>query len=153
MLRELGFSHTDARRLRDQSQTNIEVVIVRERRRISRKSVSQRTPKETARLNRLRDTSTPPEVEKRTRRLKTRGNRWQDFSDWSSRHKGGFPEWALQEIRRFNEQAGLPTIDGFGYRQFFFWYVERLPIMEAAEFADRDDSGIRHEMGIPLRRR
>lgn len=151
-LRSLGFSSKDARRLRDQSGPHIESAIRNERRRISRKKISNRTPQEKERLRKTQEYQGKISTGDRRRRYESRTNRYQDFSHWSSKHVG-FPGWALQRIRQYNRERGLNRYDPYGYRRFYYWYVERISDFENEFYADRGDSGIRHQYGIPLRSR
>lgn len=143
----LGFSPIDARRLRDNSGRNIEVSVKRERRRISRKTVSRRTTAEQQRLDAIQLSTTTTLLETRERRFMSRGDRYGNFSQWSST---GFPMWALERIRDYNRTRNLPRDDSFGHRRFYYWYVERIADFQNEIFADRGDSGIRNMRGIPL---
>lgn len=146
-LRSLGFSSDDARRLRDKSGRNIEGEVKTERRRISRKSRTRRTQQEQERLDAIQLSSTPTLLEARERRIMSKADRWDNYSAWS---KIGFPPWALTRIEDYNRSRGLPRDDAFGYRRFYYWYVERIADFENEFFADRGDSGIRNLRGIPL---
>lgn len=148
ILRGLGFSSEDARRLRDQSGENIQLEIRNERRRISRKSISRRSETEAQKLESIREEFRQTSPVARGRRLESRRERYNNFSAWSSTQN--FPPAAIARIRQFNSDAGLSRDDGYGYRRYYFVYVERLPANESAEFADRADSGIRHMRHISL---
>ncbi len=143
----LGFSTEDARRLRDQSGRNIESNVKRERRRISRKPRARRSTDEQDRLDSIQVSSTATLLETRERRFMSRGERYDSFSSWS---KIGFPPWAINRISDYNKSRRLSRDDSFGYRRFYFWYVERVADFENEFFADRGDSGIRNLRGISL---
>lgn len=45
--------------------------------------------------------------------------------------------------------AGLNPFDSFGYRMYYYMYVERMPEFTAQEFAERGGSDIRYLTGGP----
>lgn len=145
-LRTLGFSATEARRLRDTSGDTINTEVTSAQRRISRKPQQLRTSEEVFRLERIRNYKRS----KFTRRIRvdSRQARWERFSKWSK--AGVFPKELRARIVRINQAAGLGANDGFGYRQFYYEYVERLSREDATQFADRADSGIRYLVNKPL---
>lgn len=140
-LRALGFNAKDARKLRDQSGRHIESQISAERRRISRKPVQLRTSDESFKLRRLQDRSTAETQIRSQARMTSRRERWENFSRWSESRK--FPVNYRRRISTINIRAGLPPDDGFGFRQFYYEYVERLSRDESSELAERNDSGVR----------
>jgi hypothetical protein len=146
---DLGFSAKEARRLRDQSGLRIESRVDRERRRISKKPIDKRTETENIRLAAIRSDDAP-NIDQRQRRFMSRSERHQNFKDWSGTE---FPQWAKDRIIAYNKSAGLPPIHSFGYRRFFFHYVERIADFENRAFADRGDSELRNQLNIPLRDR
>lgn len=145
----LGFSPAEARALRDRSGDNIQKAFTAERRRISRKPASERTAAESFRLTRIQQRDIRADQIRLQARLDARRARWQQFSEWSS--KGvGFPPSALRRIRAYNKAAGLSRDDGFGFRRYYYEYVERLDPEEVSELADRADSGTRYLANKPL---
>lgn len=151
-LTDLGFSSVVARRYRDHSSFNIEGLTKSERRRISRKAVERRSPAESERLERIRQEQETVTFETRQRRYAPKRERLEDFSRWSNKFTG-FPDWALERIHAYNSAAGKSRDDSFGYRRFYYWYVERIGDFENEFYADRGDSGIRYQFNIPLRSR
>lgn len=147
-LRALGFSAEDARRLRDRSGRNIQLEVASEQRRISRKPQRARTPEETFRLRRIQDRNVSATRIQQEARLNTRRERWMRFSEWSK--AGVFPRQYISRIRQINIRAGRDAYDGYGFRQFYFEYVERLSREESIELADRADSGMRYLVNRPL---
>lgn len=145
-LRALGFSASEARRYRDQSGTNIDKRISVEQRRISRKPQQMRSSEEVFRLERIRNRRKSRVT--RQPRLDSRRERWQRFSDWSKVQR--FPKEYQARIDQINERAGKPRFDGYGYRRFYYEYVERLSMEDSIQLADRGDSGVRYLLNRPL---
>lgn len=146
-LRALGFTVADARRYRDRSGDNIDRFIRVEQRRISRKPIALRSSRESFRLSRIRNYRSQPS--KKSRRFDSREARWRQFSKWSKNNK--FPKWAQDRIVATNRRAGKDSIlDGFGYRQFYYEYVERLDDGEISDIVDRNDSGMRWRINMSL---
>lgn len=145
--RELGFSSQQASRMRDLSRETFENVIASERRRISRKSRSARTSQEISRVEAIRAYEGSDELT-RSRRLDAGGTRYENFRRWSSKFEG-FPYFAFEGddifpgIEEFNLDSGRTRDDGFGYRAFYYYYVERIMDIGVIErLADRGDSGV-----------
>lgn len=146
--RELGFSPAQADRMRDLSPQRFEDEIRAERARITRTSRARRTAEQQSRLDSIREYSGQSEIT-RQRRLATGGTRYENFRMWSSKYVG-FPDAALDGddffpgITAMNRRAGRNDFDGFGYRAFYYYYVERIMDIDViAELADRGDSGVR----------
>lgn len=147
-LRALRFSPEQSRRLRDRSGKEIQLAIAREQRRISRKPVQLRTAEESFRLKRIQDRqATATEVQRRTR-LETRQERWEKFSEYSK--SGVWPREFRKRIREINRKVGLGPDDGYGYRRFYYEYVERLSQEESIQISERGDSGTRYLTNRPL---
>jgi hypothetical protein len=78
----------------------------------------------------------------------SRRARWERFSKWSE--AGVFPKSFRARIVQINRAAGLGVNAGFGYRQFYYEYVERLSREDSIQLADRADSGVRYLINKPL---
>lgn len=138
----LGFTPKEARRLRDRSGDNIQAEIKQERRRIVKKSVSKRAPIEQRKLAAIRERDSRLTVTQRSQRLEPKTVRSKNFSKWSNKYGEGFPADRQLEIEAFNERAGKSKYDKFGYRMYYYRYVERVPVGEAMIFAQSGGSDI-----------
>lgn len=138
-LRNLGFSAPEARRLRDTSGDTIDSEITVKQRRISRKPQQLRSSEEQFTLDRIRNYRRGGFS--RRSRVDSRRARWERFSKWSE--AGVFPKSFRARIVQINQSNGLLANDGFGYRQFYYEYVERLSREDASQFSDRADSGVK----------
>jgi hypothetical protein len=147
-LRALGFDPIQARRFRDWSGKRIQLTIAREQRRISRKPIQLRTTDESFRLSRIQSRNRQQTQIQQQARLSSRQERWEQFADFSENRN--WPPEFLRRIRQINERAGLSIDDGFGYRRFYYEYVERLDIQESLDLAERGDSEIRFLTNRPL---
>lgn len=147
-LRALGYTPTEATRLRDLSGDNIQKQISRTRRRISRKPVAMRTSEETFRLARIQNRQRVQSQVQQDGRLGSRESRWRKFSEYSKINK--FPKKMRDRIAEINSNVGKPPLDGYGYRRFYYEYVERLDIREASNLANRNDSGMRYLLNKSL---
>lgn len=147
-LRALRFTPDQARRLRDRSGKEIQLAIARERRRISRKPIQLRTADEHFRLQRMQDRQATATEMQRRARLETRQERWEKFSSYSK--SGIWPREFRKRVREINRRAGLGPDDGYGYRRFYFEYVERLSLEESIEISERGDSEARYLTNRPL---
>ena len=141
-LKALGFSSVDARKYRDRSGDNIERKVSSEQRRISRKPKAMRTSSETFKLRRIRSRKVTQSNRQRSGRMDSREARWRKFSASSKINK--FPKAARLRILKINRDAGLSPDDRYGYRRYYFEYVERLDPGDASDLSDRGDSGMRY---------
>ena len=139
-LRKLGFSPVEARRRRDQSATNITTFIEVERVKIVAKKSNVRTDQEKATLRAIRNSRRRERKIDEAPRLKPASERADDFSRWTS--DGNFPFWAKEFIAEQNAQKGLSPVDSYGFRRFYWRYVENIPLEEMGDLADRGDSAI-----------
>jgi hypothetical protein len=106
-----------------------------------------RSSQEAFRLTRIQNYRSQPE--KKSRRFDSREARWRQFSKWSKSRK--YPKWVRDRVERYNRAAGKQSIeDGFGYRQFYYEYVERLSDDEVSDIVDRNDSGMRYVLNKSL---
>jgi hypothetical protein len=144
----LGFSRTEATRLRDLSGKSLQREFSREARRISRKNIKDRSAAETFRLRRIQDRNASQDQIRLQSRLDSRRERWLKFSEWSKANK--FPASQLKRIVNINTRNGLSPTDRFGYRMFYYLYVERLDDFDANQLADRGDSGMRYLLNQSL---
>lgn len=147
-LRALRFSPEQSRRLRDRSGKEIQLAIAREQRRISRKPEKLRTADESFRLKRIQDRQTTATEVLRRARLETRQERWEKFSDYSN--SGIWPGEFRKRIREINRRSGFGPDDRYGYRRFYFEYVERLSQEESIDISERGDSEARYLTNKPL---
>lgn len=147
-LRALRFSPEQSRRLRDRSGKEIQLAIAREQRRISRKPVQLRTADESFRLKRIQDRQAAATEVQRRARLETRQERWEKFSEYSK--SGIWPREFRKRIREINRRVGLGPDDGYGYRRFYYEYVERLSQEESIQISERGDSEVRYLTNRPL---
>jgi hypothetical protein len=148
-LRALGFDPIQARRFRDWSGKRIQLTIAREQRRISRKPVQLRTSDESFRLSRIQSRNRRQTQIQQQARLSSRQERWEQFAEFSKTRN--WPSEFLRRIRQINVRAGKESADdGYGYRRFYFEYVERLDIQESLDIAERGDSEIRFLTNKPL---
>lgn len=72
-------------------------------------------------------------------KLYTQNQRLGMFREWSSVFTG-FPDWALQEIQETNDRVGRNALDSYGFRQFYYRFVQQRTPSVASRFADRGDS-------------
>lgn len=138
-LRSLGFSSAHARKFRDQSHTHITEFVDDERERIVTKKSNVRTPQEKVILREIRSSRRRTNQVEVAPRLKPISERAEDFSRWTA--DGNFPSYAEKFIAEQNAQKGLSPVDSYGYRRFYWAYVENIPVDEIGELADRGDSG------------
>lgn len=139
-LRKLGFSTKEARRRRDQSAVHIVEYIDTERERIVTKKSNMRTESEKFTLKAIRQSRRRERKIDEAPRLKPITERASDFSRWTS--DGNFPAWAREYIAAQNDNIGVSPINSYGYRRFYWRYVENLSEDEIGSLADRGDSGI-----------
>lgn len=147
----LGFSATEARKMRDHSGRHIERNVKQERKRIKRKKPTNRLPIEKFRLRAIENSQSKTTLEARERRFMSAGDRRSNFSLWSG--NTGFPPWALKRIAAYNKAKRKSKFNSFGYRRFYYWYVERFADFENEFYADRGDSSIRNARGVSKRAR
>lgn len=138
-LRGLGFSPADARKFRDQSSAHIVEYVDEETERITVKKSNVRTVREKDILQNVRrqrrTAKTAPVI---SPRLKPISERADDFSGWT---RDGFPVEATRFIEEENRRTGRSPVDGYGFRRFYWAYVENIPVDEIGDLADRGDSG------------
>lgn len=65
-------------------------------------------------------------------------SRYEEFGRWAGARR--YPEWAMEKIIEYNRRAGLGDFDKFGYRAFFFEYVDREDEDGAYELAGYDET-------------
>lgn len=147
-LRALRFSPEVARRYRDKSGKEISLLITREQRRISRKPQYKRSADESFRLRRIQDRSKSANQVQQQARLDSRRERWEKFSEYSK--SGLWPQNLRNRIREINRRAGLGPDDGYGFRRFYYEYVERLSLEESIQISERGDSEVRFLTNRPL---
>jgi hypothetical protein len=126
-LTRLGYSATEARRLRDHSGENIDKQIVTTTRQLARIPAEDRSPQVQRRLRILRDQQTVrrTEPEKILGRYRSRNRRIRDFSEWSKNRN--FPPEVLKRIRDINRRARKrnPRFNDYGFRIWYHMYVNR----------------------------
>ncbi len=145
-LREMGFSPVEARRRRDTSGENIETFVEKERVRIRDIRADTRTERDrnifqSIRKVRRRNQITVNKVDSAPR-LKSQSARLVDFKNWSE--AADFPDWAETYIKKQNRDRGLNRFDGYGYRRFYYRYVDgdSEDFIDEEGLADRDNSGV-----------
>lgn len=139
-IRKLGFSPVEARRRRDQSAVHIVEFIDTERERIVSKKSNVRTESEKFTLREIRKSRRRERKIDEAPRLKPITERAGDFSRWSA--DGNFPFWAKEFIAQQNADKGLSPVDSYGYRRFYWRYVENMSEDEIGDLADRGDSDL-----------
>lgn len=137
-MRSLGFSSADARKYRDNSSDNIDVKVDTERKRITKVRAGKRSVTDKKKIQEIRAFNRRKPAVEFQGRNKTRNDRWEEFSSWTSNRN--FPEWAQAYISRVNRDAKLDPLDSWGYRRFYYRYVMNRTEATAAKNADRDDS-------------
>ena len=150
-LRALGYDSKTARRLRDASGKNIELFIGRDQRRISRKPIQTRTSSEAFRLRRIQNRYRTQTELQRKARLSTREERWQEFAEYSK--SGIWPAEFRRRIREINRRAGFikdANNNKYGFRRFYYEYVERLSREESIELSELGDSEAKFIKNEPL---
>lgn len=152
ILIRLGFSAKEARQRRDWTGERIQRSIATRENQISDIPESRRSKSERDQLRKINNYNTKSSPVARQRRVKSRSERYADFSTWSKRFNK-FPPSALKKIAEFNRAVGEESRDPYGFRRFYYWYVERISESESAAFADRADSPRRHSIGVALRSR
>lgn len=137
-LLDLGFTSSDARKFRDHSSNSIDKNVESERQRITKVRAPKRSETDTKKIREIRRFNRQrPAVEVHGRN-KTRSGRWEEFSQWTSDRN--FPEWAQKYIGLRNREQGFDPLDSWGYRRFYYRYVQNRTEGSAARLADRDDS-------------
>lgn len=135
---DLGFSTTDARRFRDRSGVNIETHVESERERIVDIRTEKRSQSDKDKLRDIRAHNRQKPAVESAGRNKTRADRWQEFSNWTKNRN--FPGWAMDYIGEMNRDKELDPLDSWGFRRFYYRYVQNRAETSAAKLADRDDS-------------
>lgn len=125
LLRRLGYSATDARRLRDRSGDNIDTDISRTERRLARTPAEDRSEQTQARLRTIRDykrerRTMPAEARSK---VESRSQRVRNFREWSVSRD--FPPGVVAEIQRINREAGFGPFNSYGFRVWYHMYVNR----------------------------
>ncbi len=137
-MRSLGFSAIEARKYRDNKQSNIIKFVSSEHTRITKIPAKKRVENERKILSNIRRTRRQPVTVDNAPRLKPQRERLEDFSRWTGDRN--FPDWAISYIAEQNQRAGLSPLNSYGFRRFYYRYVQNRPEATAAILADRDDS-------------
>jgi len=128
-----GFSTKDARALRDKSSTNIVKATNVRHTQIRRTSRENRTPQQSAQLTAIRiHRATEQADPSRIGDIQSTGTREDQWSRWSS-PSNDFPASIKNQIIAINRDSGKLPFDSFGYRMFYFMYVEGLDATDAME--------------------
>lgn len=137
-LRSLGFSSADARKYRDQSVEHLQEYVDTTAERITETPSRKRTQQERTIIKQVRaERRKKPTVQTATR-LKSRADRYDEFVAWTQ--DKNFPNWAMEYVAAANRNAGFGPVNSYGFRRFYYRYVENRPESTAATLADRDDS-------------
>lgn len=135
---QLGFSAKEARQYRDKSGLNIDAYVLSRQRQLREVEIDQLTPQQELqleRIERIRDRN----ILTFQQRTFSKSERALQFSTWSNRNIG-FPAPHIAAIVEFNEAAGEPPDSPFGYKMFFYQYVDGLEWDEAEREIDERDS-------------
>jgi hypothetical protein len=135
-LRSLGFSPTEARRLRDRSAGNIEGSVTEKETTIRAIPQRRRTQQQRTDLRAIREARTFRRAEPATARggIETRIERQRNFNRWSGMKR--FPRNIQRWISKTNRDEGLEPLDDFGYRMFYHRYVNQFRKPEAREIVE-----------------
>lgn len=139
-LRRIGFSPVEARRRRDTSADNIRGFVSDERKRIVAISSKKRSENDRKIIRNIRVDRRRENRIETAPRLRPMSQRVTEFSKWSGEQN--FPSWAETFIAQQNLDRGLDPFDSYGFRRFYWRYVEGLPTDEIGDLADRGDSDI-----------
>lgn len=120
LLRELGYSPEDARRLRDNSFVNIEKTITRTERRLARRPAIDRSPEQQRRLRKIRDYRKRDAIEL-CGRTESKPTRIANWSDWS--RDRSFPREFYQRARKINRDSGRRANASYGFRILYHMYI------------------------------
>lgn len=137
-LRSLGFSSADARKYRDQSFENLQTYVDTTVEQVEQTPSRKRTEREREIVKNVRKERAKKRTVESSTRMLTRTDRYENFVAWTVAKD--FPNWAMQYIAAVNRQAGFGPVNSYGFRRFFYRYVENRPEATAATLADRDDS-------------
>lgn len=137
-MRSLGFSAVHARKYRDNKTENITKFVNSERVRITEIRSSQRSKSERTIIASIRRERRQVATVETAPRLKPRRERLEDFKRWTGDRN--FPDWAISYIAEHNQLAGFSPLNSYGFRRFYYRYVQNRPETTAALLADRDDS-------------
>ncbi len=140
-LRTIGFTAQDARKYRDQSSDHITEFVDDRREEILEVRADTRTDLQRKILRGIRESRKRENQIKTQPRLKSIKDRSADFSRWSEIGEH-FPQWAMNFIEEQNEERGLSPADSYGFRRFYWSYVEGMDVEELGDIADRGDSDI-----------
>lgn len=134
----LGFSSVEARKFRDHSNVSIDRNVESERERIANIRAPKRSEVEQKKIRGIRAFNRRKPAVEFSGRNKSRSDRWEEFSRWTKNRN--FPVWAMAYIAEKNNDRELDPLDSFGFRRFYYRYVQNRSETQAAKFADRDDS-------------
>lgn len=133
-LRHLGYTPREAYKRRDWKTIRVEHSIRSKESYLRRKETL--TPQQILQLNNLSKHRTQQWERQRAVQiattvtpLKTKADRWLDFSRWSKRKQ--FPASFQQIIDEYNINNGLDIHNSFGYRVFYHRYVNKIPEIDA----------------------
>lgn len=127
-----GYSSKEASRLRDLSFKAFHSEIIKTEQRIKKKSPKRRTDFEVIQLQRIQQAK---QLAPTPRRRDTRAARQAQFNLWSGQRD--FPYVAQEFITKQNRLAGKADRDSFGYRIYYWHYVNELDVSEAVIAAER----------------
>lgn len=138
-LLDRGYRAVDARRLRDQSATNIRADVSRVERRITIIRPTERTVPEREQLSKIRRENRKIRQRPSDRQfIEPRVTRLANFSRWSGERN--FPTHIQRVVERINLDAGFDPFHSYGYRVFYHRYVNGVSEIEAISRVERRDT-------------
>jgi hypothetical protein len=138
LARELGYTSNQASKVRSFSSNNLQSDFQNKKLDIQAKPTRQRTQQERQQLRSITNyqqrTNREPQI---LAEIDSGFVREQNWSEWSSKIVN-FPPSILRYIRRLNTDSGRLRNDHYGFRLFYYMYVENNNENEAEEvLADR----------------
>lgn len=135
--RRLGFTSKEANRMRSWSAEHIESNVTLTARKITKKSRSKRTERESKLLSQLKqEKRLEVQFPERNVGIQTRVVRERKWSEWSRKKGRDFPPALHTQIQRYNQKHHRFPDSKFGYRYFYYRMVDGLDDEEAYELAD-----------------
>lgn len=130
-LRALGYSSKEATRFRDRSADSIDAEVASRQKRIAKKPVAKRTSQESFQLTRIREYRRERREQPTVSRepIESRESRQEQFSSWTGRRN--FPPRIVRYIAEINHAAGLDPLESYGFRVFYWQYVNGYTEREA----------------------
>lgn len=129
VLRSLGFTHQQAFRLSNARGDKIQHAMSEAKKDLESIPRDQRTDSDRERLRAYRNIPL-----RNNSRILSRNEKREQWSEWSMKGGGGFPNRATERIRELNADAGKDRYDSYGYQAYYFEYVEEYDDVDDGDF-------------------